>query len=175
MKLPQARSKITLTQATIPDTLQSAPVHAASHFLLFWFFAFATLMFAVFLLSLFTNLMDNQIELLTVKSEFLIAASVSLLEGGGLWLISWLVAPAARPMAMRAMIIPLFMAALIYKIAHLEDWGKFEVIFLFLLQLFVAVIAACLIAAQFTAAFAMLAAMAFAVFLLVSFARTLGS
>ncbi len=55
-------------------------------------------------------------ELLTLGKEAVIAAIASLLEAMGVWLIVLLIPAMSRGIALRAMIIPLVIVALIYKV-----------------------------------------------------------
>ena len=50
------------------------------------------------------------------------------------------------------MIIPVLVVALIYKLVHLEDWGRFEVILLLVFQVVIGCLVAALIFGRFEAA-----------------------
>jgi hypothetical protein len=84
------------------------------------------------LLNLFYNLIGDGLELLGMGKELAIAGIASLVEASSLWLVVAFV-----PNAGRAMIFPALIVAVIYKVAHLEDWGRFEVLLLLVFQIFV--------------------------------------
>ena len=100
-------------------------MHAAIQLSVFWVLAFLSLGTALVLLNLFYNLIGDGLELLGMGKELAIAGIASLVEASSLWLVVAFV-----PNAGRAMIFPALIVAVIYKVAHLEDWGRFEVLLL---------------------------------------------
>ena len=119
-------------------------MHTAMHFLGFWVLAFVTLGAAVILLDIFDGFMEGDLILLSAGKEAAIAGLASFIEAGSVWLVLTLI-----PSAGRALIIPALIVALIYKIAHLEDWSRYDVLMLFLFQGVLIAVAACLLAGQF--------------------------
>jgi hypothetical protein len=143
-------------------------MHTAMHLLGYWALAFVTLSAAVVLLNIFDGLMGNDLILLSVGKEAAIAGIASVVEGGSLWLVvSFL------PMAARALIVPALIVALIYKIAHLEDWSRYDVMMLLLFQGILFGVALCLLAGQFLAGLIVLVVFVLALILIVALARVL--
>ncbi len=127
-------------------------MHAAVELTAFWAFGFLTLSAAVVLLSVFCGVIESDMELLTLGKEAIIAAIASLLEAMGVWLIVLLIPAMSRGIALRAMIIPLVIVALIYKVAHLESWSTFEAGLLLAFQVAVGCLIASLISGHFLSA-----------------------
>ena len=127
-------------------------MHAVIELVAFWAFAFLTLGAAVWLLSIFGGIIQSDMELLSLGKEAVIAGIASLIEAAGMWLIVLFIPAMSRGMALRGMIIPIFIVGFIYKIAHLESWGVFEVGFLIAFQIGIACLVASLIAGNFLAA-----------------------
>lgn len=143
-------------------------MHAAMHLLGFWALAFVTLGAALLLLNIFDSLIGNDLALLGVKEEAVIAGIASLVEGGSVWLVvSFL------PAAGRALIVPALIVAIIYRLAHLVDWSRYDVFMLLLFQMVIAGFGAFLLAGQFQAAIILLLAFAFALAVVAGFARSL--
>lgn len=143
-------------------------MHTAIHLLGFWAAAFVTLGAALVLLNIFDGVIGNDLILRTVGQEAVIAAIASLVEGGSLWLVVTFV-----PGGGRALIVPVLIVGLIYKIGHLEDWSRYDVL---MLMMFQAVIAGCGLAlafGQFQMAFIVLIVFALALALIAGFARGL--
>jgi len=130
----------------------NAIMHAAILLLSFWAAAFVTLGAAVVLLSIFCGLIDNDLELHSIGKEAVIAGIASLLEGAGVWLVVWFIPVAYRALGLRSMMIPALVVALIYKMAHLEDWSRFEAILLLVFQVVIGSLIACLMLGRFEAA-----------------------
>jgi hypothetical protein len=84
------------------------------------------------------------VELLSLGKEAAIAAVASLVEAVSVWLLI-----AYVPGAARAMILPALIVACIYKVAHLEDWNRYEIILLLLFQVAIGCLGACLVLGQF--------------------------
>jgi hypothetical protein len=134
-------------------------MHFAIQLLAFWSFAFVTLCSAVLLLNIFDSIIGNDLTLHSVGREAAIAGSASFVEAACLWLVV-----TYAPQAIgRAIVVPALIVALIYKIAHLEDWSKGDVFMLLTFQLLTACVAAIMLTGHFLAA----------VFLLLVFAAIL--
>jgi hypothetical protein len=104
-------------------------MHAAIQLLVLWVLAFLSLGTALVLLNIFYDLIGDGLELVSLGKEAVIAGIASLVEAASLWLVVAFV-----PAAGRAMIIPALIVALVYKVAHLEDWGRFEILLLLVFQ-----------------------------------------
>lgn len=133
-------------------------MHAAMQLSIFWVLAFLSLGTALVLLNLFYNLIGDGLELLSIGKEAVIAVIASLVEASSLWLVVAFV-----PTATRAMIFPALIVAVIYKVAHLEDWGRFEVLLLLVFQVVIGCLGVSLFFGQFQTA----------IFILVVFAAVL--
>ncbi|MGB7747962.1 MAG: hypothetical protein WBN75_11815 [Verrucomicrobiia bacterium] len=105
-------------------------MHAAIQLSVFWVMAFLSLCTALVLLNIFYGLIGDGLELLGLGKEAVIAVIASLIEAASLWLVVTFV-----PAGARAMIFPALVVALIYKVAHFEDWGRFEVLLLLVFQI----------------------------------------
>jgi hypothetical protein len=130
-------------------------MHAVMQLSVFWVLAFLSLCTALVLLNLFYNLIGDGLELLSFGKEAMIAGIASLVEAASLWLVVTFV-----PAAARAMFIPVLIVALIYKVAHLEDWGRFEVFLLVVFQAFIGCLSASLFTGHFQTAMIILVAFA---------------
>ena len=100
--------------------------------------------------------------------EAVIAGIASLVEGGSAWLVVKFV-----PAAARALIVPAIIVAIIYKLAHLTDWSRYDVFMLLLFQAVIVAVGGSLLVGQFQAAFVILLVFAFALALVAFFARGL--
>ena len=108
-------------------------MHSAMHFLSFWALAFVTLSLALVLLNVYYGLIGNDLALRSLGQEAAIAAIASLIEGTSSWLVVSFV-----PAAARALLIPALIVAIVYKLGHLEDWSRYDLV-LFLMFQFVIV------------------------------------
>ncbi|MGH7940946.1 MAG: hypothetical protein ACREFR_07750 [Limisphaerales bacterium] len=79
-------------------------------------------------------MIESDMDLLSLGKELTIAGIASLIEAVGVWLIVIFFPALYRGFALRAMIFPLIIAGLIYKIAHLESWSIYEAGLLLALQ-----------------------------------------
>jgi hypothetical protein len=131
-------------------------MHAVMQFMEFWAAAFLSLGMAVVLLNIYFGLIGNDLELLTAGKEIAIAAIASLVEATGLWLIL-----SFAPSALRAMILPALIVALIYKMAHLVDWSRYDVFMLLAFQVVLAFVGLSLMHGHFQAAIVILVGFAF--------------
>jgi len=127
-------------------------MHAAVELAAFWAFAFLTLSAAVVLLSIFGGVIESDMELLSFGKEAVIAGIASLIEAAGVWLIVLFISAMYRGLALRAMIIPIIIVGLIYKVAHLESWSIFEAGLLLAFQIVIGCLVASLISGHFQAA-----------------------
>jgi hypothetical protein len=122
-------------------------MHAAFVFLGLWAFAFVSLGLALLLLNIYSNLIDYDFMLQSVRKEAILAAICSLVEGGSVWIVATCI-----PAAARALIIPALLVFVIYTLAHLEDWNRFDAVLVLIFQLAIALTAGCLIAGHVGAA-----------------------
>ena len=127
-------------------------MHAAIELAAFWAIAYVTLGLAVVLLTIFGELIQSDMELLSLGKEAILAGVASLIQAVGIWLIALFIEAQYRGIALRAMIIPLLMVALIYKIAHLESWSIFEAGLLLAFQIVIGCLVAALLSGHFEAA-----------------------
>lgn len=143
-------------------------VHTAIHLSGFWAAAFVTLSVALVLLNIFDGIIGNDLTLRSAGQEAIIAGIASLVEGGSLWLVVTFV-----PAGGRALIVPALIVGFIYKIGHLEDWSRYDVLMLLMFQAVIAGCALALVFGQFQMAFIVLLVFAFALALIAGFARGL--
>ena len=122
------------------ETLQAngLTMHSAIQLIAFWALAFATLSAALVLLNIYCNLLGSDIPFRSLRQEAAIAGIASLIEGASAWAILSFV-----PGAVRAMFIPALMVAIIYKVAHLEDWSRYHILLLLLFQVMLGASSAC--------------------------------
>jgi hypothetical protein len=122
-------------------------VHAAIEFVVCWVLAFITLSAAVLLLNIYYQIIGNDLTLRTLRQEAAIAGFASLVEGTSAWVIvSFL------PAAVRAMIVPTIIVAIVYKFTHLEDWSRYDVGLLLMFQIVIGCFAGFLFFGHFQAA-----------------------
>lgn len=143
-------------------------MHVAIQLAAFWALAFLTLGMAVVLLNIFFDLIGNDLELHSAGTEVSIAGIASLVEAVSMWLVITLV-----PAAARAMIVPAIIVALIYKLAHPVDWGRFHVFMLLVFQAVIGWVGVSLIVGHFHTAIAIVVGFAVALFILASFLKDL--
>jgi len=123
-------------------------MHLALKILELWLFAFLTLALALTALNIIWAAIDNDLALHSLGKELFIAAVAALVEG-----VSVAVVLTFLPAAIRALFIPGIIVALIYKVFHLEDWGRYEVILLLAFQVIISGFGLCLLTGLFGAAF----------------------
>jgi hypothetical protein len=126
-------------------------VQSALHILIFWALAFVTLGMALLLLNIFFALIEDDLTLQSLGKEALIAAVASLIEGASVWVVVTFI-----PMGARGLFIPALIVVLIYKVTHLEDWSRYEIISLLLFQLVIAAFGASLLSGHFAVAIGIL-------------------
>jgi hypothetical protein len=131
-------------------------MHAVTQLMEFWAAAFLSLAMAVVLLNIYFGLIGNDLELLTAGKEAAIAGIASLVEAAGLWLIL-----SFAPSALRAMILPALIVAVIYKMAHLVDWSRYDVLMLLAFQVVIAFVGLSLMRGLFQEAIIILVGFAF--------------
>jgi hypothetical protein len=148
-------------------------MHFALQLLLYWVLAFVTLCAALVLLSIYYGLIENDLEVHSLGREAAIAGVASLIEGAGVWLLVLGIPAAQRVWGMRALILPVLIVALIYKIAHLEDWGRGDVLLLLIFQAVIACSGALLLFCHFGQALLILAGFGIILAVIASFARSL--
>lgn len=145
-------------------------MHAALHILGFWALAFVSLSATLVLLNIFWNLIEQDLCLKTVGKEAIIAGVASFIEAIGFWLIHTF---ANSPLGMRGMILPGLVVGVIYKVAHFENWTRYEVICLLMFQLIIAAAGANLLVGHFTAAIGILVVFGIVLAVIASFLRGL--
>jgi hypothetical protein len=140
----------------------------ALHILEFWALAFVSLSATLVLLNIFWNLIEQDLCLKTVGKEAVIIGIASFIEAISLWLLLPL-----GPIAMRAMILPGLLVGVIYKVAHFEDWTRYEIICLLLFQLIIVAAGASLLVGNFAAAIGILVVFGIILAVVASFLRGL--
>ncbi len=148
-------------------------MHIALQLSLFWGVAFVTLCAALVLLSIFYGLIENDLELHSLGKEAVIAGIASFIEGAGVWLVVLGIPAAQRAWAMRALIVPAILVALIYKIAHLEDWQRGDVLLLLMFQAVIGCSGALLVFGRFGPALFILVGFGIFLAVIAGFARSL--
>jgi hypothetical protein len=148
-------------------------MHVAIQLLLFWAVAFVTLCAAVVLLNIFYGLIENDLELHSLGKEAVIAGIASLIEGTGLWIILFFIPVSTRALGLRALIIPAMIVALIYKVAHLEDWRNGDAILLLVFQFVISCSGVFLFTGHFGQALFVLAVFGIVLAVIAAFARNL--
>ena len=108
-------------------------MHPAIQLCILWALAFITLIVALVLLNIFYSVIGNDLALRSVGQEAAIAGIASLVEGLSVWLVVSFV-----PTAARALFIPALIVAIIYKLGHLEDWSRYDVLLFLTFQVVLA-------------------------------------
>lgn len=132
--------------------------------------AFGSLAATLVLLNVFWNLIEQDLCLKTLGKEAVLAGLASLIEAIGLWLILTYV---NSPLGMRAMIIPGLVVGVIYKVAHFEDWTRYEIICLLMFQLIIVFAGASFLFGHFAAAIGILVGLGVVLAVAASFLRGL--
>jgi hypothetical protein len=148
-------------------------MHAAIQLVVFWALAFLSLGLALFLLNIFFAIIGNDLELQTLGKEAIIAGVASLVEALFFWAVICIFAPGqSRALVMtRGLIIPILIVAVIYKVTHLLDWGKYDIIALLAFQTVIGSVGACLAIGQYEMAFSIFVFFGIALALVGWFAR----
>ena len=148
-------------------------MHAAIELLAFWLVAYLTLCLALVLTSVFGNVIESDMEFLSLGKESVLAGVASLIEATSVWLIVLFISPEYRGGALRAMIVPLIVVALVYKIAHFESWTVIECGLLLAFQVAIGCLIASLIAGHFFAAIMVVAVCGIILAIVANFAKNL--
>ena len=143
-------------------------MHAAIQLVAYWSVAFLTLGLAVVLLNIFFGVIGNDLELRSVGAEAAIAGVASLVEAASVWLVILFV-----PTASRALVVPVIIVALIYKIAHLEDWGWYDIFMLLIFQAVIGCFGVSLMFGHFQTAIIILCGFAVVLVIIASAAKSL--
>ena len=143
-------------------------VHATLLLLMFWALAFLTLGLALVLLNIFCAVVGNDLELKSAGSEVVIAGVAALIEALSFWTVVTFV-----PLAARALILPALIVAVIYKVAHYEDWGRYDVFLLLIFQGVIVFAGASVFLGHFETAVFVLVGFGMVLALLAAFARGL--
>ena len=130
-------------------------MQSALHILEFWALAFLTLCLSLLLLNIFFALIDNDLTLHGLGKETIVAAGASLIEGASVWVVATFL-PLGGPLLSARLFIPAIIVGIIYKITHLEDWSRYEILALLLFQLVITAFGACLLLGHFASAFGLL-------------------
>jgi hypothetical protein len=148
-------------------------MHAAIELVVFWALAFLTLCAAVALMNIFGSVIESDMELLSLGKEAVLAGVASLIEALGIWLVVLFISPAWRALGLRAMIIPIIVVVLIYKMAHLESWSIWETGLLLAFQLTIVCLVSALISGHFQAAIMVIVGFGIVLAVIAAVARSL--
>ena len=143
-------------------------MHSAIQLIVFWAIAFVTLCLSLVLLTVYYGLIDNDLTLRTVKQEAIIAGIASLVEGASVWLVVSFV-----PTAARALFIPALVVAIIYKVSHLEDWSRYDILLFLMFQIVIGCSGAFCYFGHFQTAIILIGVFAGFLAILASFVRSL--
>jgi len=143
-------------------------MHPAIQLVIYWLLAFLTLGIALVLLNIFFGLIGNDLELRSAGLETAIAGVASLVEALSFWLVVTFI-----PLGSRALIIPIVIVALIYKVAHYEDWGRFDVFILLVFQVVIAFLGVSLFFGHFQTAIFIFVGFGVVLAVIASIARSL--
>lgn len=146
-------------------------MHTAIHLLGFWAVAFVTLGAAIVLLNIFYGLIGFDLSLQSLGKEAVIAAIASFVEGASVWAILTF---APNPMAGRTLVIPALIVAILYKICHLEDWSRYEIMALLLFQFAIGYFGASLLLGHFQTAIIILAVFVTILAIIAAIAKSFG-
>jgi len=112
-----------------------------------WAFAFVSLCLALLLLNICSNLIDYDFTLNGLRKEAILAGICSLIEAVSVWIVATYI-----PAATRALILPALLIFVIYMLAHLEDWNRFDPGLVLLFQFVIGAIAVSLFGGHIGAA-----------------------
>lgn len=122
-------------------------MHPAFILVAFWVLAFVSLCLALLLLNIYSNLIDYDFMLHSLGKEAIIAGICSLIEAVSIWVVATYL-----PGAGRALFLPAMVVFVIYLVAHLEDWNKYDPGLVLIFQLVIGLVAVCLFSGHFGAA-----------------------
>jgi len=137
-------------------------------FIVLWCCAFVSLSVSLVLLNIYYSIIGNDLTLRSLGQEALIAGIASLIEGAAAWVVFSFI-----PSATRAMFVPALIVAIIYKVAHLEDWSRYDLMLLLLFQLVIGCCGGCVFFGHFQPAIIILAVFAGFLAILGSIVRNL--
>lgn len=143
-------------------------MHATLVLLGFWAFAFVTLCLALAALNIYSNVIDYGFTLNSAGKEAALAAVCALIEAASVWVVV-----THLPAATRALFIPFMLISLIYTLAHLEDWNRFDGVIVLAFQLAIGGFLVCLFSGLFGAALVIAAAFAGVLVVVASIAKGL--
>jgi len=143
-------------------------MHATIQLVAYWAVAFLTLGLAVVLLNIYFGIIGNDLELRSVGAEAAIVGVASLVEAASFWVVISFI-----PLAARALVVPVIIVALIYKIAHLEDWSRYDVFMLLIFQGVIGCFGVSLIFGHFQTAVIILGGFAVVLVIIASVAKSL--
>ena len=123
------------------------------------------------LLNIFYGLIDFDLGLQSLGKEAVIAAIASFVEGASVWAILTFF---PNPMAGRALVIPALIVGILYKICHLEDWSRYEIMALLLFQFAIGYFGASLLLGHFQTAIIILAVFIAILVVIASVAKNFG-
>ena len=126
-------------------------MHPVLQILELWVLAFITLCLALLLLAIFFALIENDVTLHSRGKEAVIAAVASLIEGASVWVVVTFL-PLGGPFIASRLFVPAIIVGIIYKLTHLEDWSRYEILALLLFQLMISFFCASLLLGHFLAA-----------------------
>jgi len=143
-------------------------MHAALILLGFWALAFVTLCLALLLLNIYSDLIGYDFMLHNLGKEALVAGICSLIEAASVWVVI-----TYFPGATRGLIVPALLIFVIYMLAHLEDWNRFDPGLVLMFQFVIGAIAVSLFGGHFGAALIITVVFAGALAVIGSIARGL--
>lgn len=148
-------------------------MHALLHILLFWGLGFVSLVVTLVVLGLFWSWVEQDLYLKSLKAELAIALAASLIEGLSLWLILKFTRSLPGNVVVGLLIVPGLIVSLIYKVSHLEDWSRYEIIALLFFQLVISLAGAALLTGHFLMAISVAIVFAVALAVVAAFVKGL--
>jgi len=143
-------------------------MHAVIQIAAYWAVAFLTLGLAMVFLNIFFGIIGNDLELRSLGAEIATVGVASLVEAVSVWLVI-----SFAPTATRALVVPVIIVALIYKIAHFEDWSRFDIFMLLIFQVVIGCFGVSLMFGHFQMAISILIGFAGVLAVIASFAKDL--
>jgi hypothetical protein len=139
----------------------------ATQLIIIWAFAFVTLAAAVALLRVYYGLIGKDLILRSLGQEAALAGIASMIEAGSVWSVVTFV-----PTAAQALFIPMLLVAILYKVCHLEDWSRYDILFLLVFQMFIGFVGTSLFSGHFQTALILVLAFGGALALLANIVRS---
>ena len=143
-------------------------MHATLQILEFWGLGLVALIVALVALGFFWSVIEQDLYFKSWRTELVVAAVASLIEAIGLWLLLPLGA-----LGLRAMIVPGLAVGIIYKLSHLEDWSRYEIMALLVFELVISLVGAALLTGHFSMALSVAAVFAVALAVVAAFVKGL--